>query len=177
MQSQMNPVHTFTFCFCKMHSSIILPSKPRSSERSLPFRFRYQNFVRISDFSSACYMPRPSNRPRLDHVNNIWWRRWYCASVLKCTISFISFLFRGAVNWVVKNWRSHLRVFFPPHKELRWNLVLGRPLSVSYQFDTLYRKLEWVYVTFSNVFFRKQFYYKYVSQRWAARSLPLHVLS
>jgi hypothetical protein len=36
---QMNPVHTFPPYFPKIHSNIIFPSTPRSSERSLSFRF------------------------------------------------------------------------------------------------------------------------------------------
>jgi hypothetical protein len=55
--SQMHLVHTFPPCFPTIHSDIILPSKPTSSERSLPFRFSDQSFVHISQFSHARYMP------------------------------------------------------------------------------------------------------------------------
>jgi hypothetical protein len=49
-------------------------STPRSSKWSLPFKFSDQNCVCISDFSHACYIPRPSHIPLFDHPNNIWWR-------------------------------------------------------------------------------------------------------
>jgi hypothetical protein len=39
--SQMNPVDSPPPDFPKIHSNIILPSMPRSSEWSLPFRFEY----------------------------------------------------------------------------------------------------------------------------------------
>jgi hypothetical protein len=42
---QMQTVHTFPTYFPKMHSNIIFPPTPRSSEWSLPFRFSDQNVV------------------------------------------------------------------------------------------------------------------------------------
>jgi len=57
----------------KIHSNVILPLTPKSSEWSLPFRISDQNIVHISHLSSACYMPRPSNPPLFDLTNNIWW--------------------------------------------------------------------------------------------------------
>jgi hypothetical protein len=56
--SQMNPVHIFSPYFPKAHSHIILPRTPRSSKRSLPFKFSDQNSVCIH-LPQACYMPRP----------------------------------------------------------------------------------------------------------------------
>jgi len=41
--SQMKPVHNFPPYFTKMHSDIIVPSTPKSSKWSLPFRFSDQN--------------------------------------------------------------------------------------------------------------------------------------
>jgi hypothetical protein len=43
--SQMNPVHTFPRYFPNIHSNIILPSTPLSSEWSLSFRFSNQNIL------------------------------------------------------------------------------------------------------------------------------------
>jgi hypothetical protein len=40
--SQMNPAHIFPTYFPKIHSSITIPSTPRSSELSLPFGFSNQ---------------------------------------------------------------------------------------------------------------------------------------
>jgi len=51
--SQMNPVHTFSTYFTKIHSDIVFLSMPRCSKRSLQFRFSNQNFVCISDPSHA----------------------------------------------------------------------------------------------------------------------------
>jgi hypothetical protein len=55
---QMHPVHNFPPCFPKIHSNIILPSTPRSSEfSSLLLRFSNQNTVYISHLTHACYTP------------------------------------------------------------------------------------------------------------------------
>jgi len=45
--SQMHPVHNFPPCFPEIRSNIILPSLPKSSEWSLPFRYFNQNIVLI----------------------------------------------------------------------------------------------------------------------------------
>jgi hypothetical protein len=52
---------------------VLVPSTPRSSDWSLPFRSSDQNFVFISHLSYAYYMPHPSNSAGIDHPNNIWW--------------------------------------------------------------------------------------------------------
>jgi len=69
--SQMHPVHTFPSYSPKVRSNIIFPSTPRSSHWSLLFRFSDQNFICISHFSHAHYMPRPSHPPCHDDPNNI----------------------------------------------------------------------------------------------------------
>jgi hypothetical protein len=43
ISSKMHPVHTVSPYFPKIHSNIILPSMPKSSEWSLHFRFSNQN--------------------------------------------------------------------------------------------------------------------------------------
>jgi hypothetical protein len=53
----MNPVHTLPPNFPNIHSTIVLPSTPRSSEWSLPFRFSDQNFVCISQTNSMEQSP------------------------------------------------------------------------------------------------------------------------
>jgi hypothetical protein len=55
---------------CHFH---ILPSKPWSSEWSLPFRLSNQHFVRISHLPHARYMPCPPHPPWFHHHNNIRW--------------------------------------------------------------------------------------------------------
>jgi len=56
--SQMHPVHTFPPYSRNIHSNIIFPSMPRSSEWSLPL-FSNQNLAGIYNLSHACYMPCP----------------------------------------------------------------------------------------------------------------------
>jgi hypothetical protein len=51
------PTHTFPPYFRKVHTNIILPSMPRSSEWSYPFRFSDQNLVFTPYFFHARYMP------------------------------------------------------------------------------------------------------------------------
>jgi len=70
--SQINPVHALISCFFKIHSSVILPSTPRSSKWSLIFKFPDQNFVCMSHLSHTCNILLPSHPPWFDH--NIWWR-------------------------------------------------------------------------------------------------------
>jgi hypothetical protein len=56
---QMNP-DNFPPYFSKILSNIILPSTPRTSDWSLPFKFSGQNVVCISHLSHACYVPHQS---------------------------------------------------------------------------------------------------------------------
>jgi hypothetical protein len=71
--SQMNPVHTNSPCFPKIHSKSIFPSTPRSSDWLLHFRFSNQNVACNSHLSHTCYMPHPSHPPWFDHRNNMCW--------------------------------------------------------------------------------------------------------
>jgi hypothetical protein len=56
---QSTPSH-FPKIYCN-----ILPSTPKSSEWTLPFRFPDKNFISISHLSHACYMPHQSHPPWL----------------------------------------------------------------------------------------------------------------
>jgi len=63
--SQINPVHTLTIHFLKIHLNIILPSTPGSSTRSLSLIFSHQNPVYTSTLSHTRYMPSPSQSLRV----------------------------------------------------------------------------------------------------------------
>ena len=70
--NQLDPVHTPTSHFLKIHINIILPSMPGSPKWSLSLRFPHQNPVYASPFPHTCYMPNPSHS-QFDHLNYIWW--------------------------------------------------------------------------------------------------------
>jgi hypothetical protein len=68
--SHINPVHTTSFYFSKIHFIIILWPMSRSSW-SLSFWISHQNLVRIFILSHACYVPCPSP--------SLAWSFWYLA--------------------------------------------------------------------------------------------------
>ena len=59
--SQLDPVHTPTSHFLKIHLNIILPSMPGSPQWSLSPRFPHQNPVYASPLPHTRYMPCPSH--------------------------------------------------------------------------------------------------------------------
>ena len=70
---QLDPVHTPTSYFLKIHLNIILPSTPGSPKWSLSLRFPHQNPVYSSPLPHTHYMLRPSHSSRTYHPNNIGW--------------------------------------------------------------------------------------------------------
>ena len=57
---QLDPVHTTTSYFLKIHLNTILPSTAGSRKWSLSLRFPNQNPVYASPLPHTCYIPRPS---------------------------------------------------------------------------------------------------------------------
>jgi len=54
--SQINPIHNLSRYFSKIHTNIALPSTPRASEWSLPFRFSDQNLYALVSYDEVCKM-------------------------------------------------------------------------------------------------------------------------
>jgi hypothetical protein len=69
--NQLNPVHTPTSHFLKVHLNIILPSTPGSTKWSLSFRFFHQNPVYASSRPHTSEMPHPSDSSRFYHPHII----------------------------------------------------------------------------------------------------------
>ena len=71
--SQLDPVHTPTSNFLKIHPNIIRPSTPGSPKWSISLRFPHQNPVYASPLTHTRYMSRPSHSSRFYHPNNNGW--------------------------------------------------------------------------------------------------------
>jgi hypothetical protein len=111
----MNPVHTLPIYLCKIHSNIILPSTPRSSEWSLPFGFFRPKFCVnvIWSMRVTCTAHHPS---WLDHLNNFggkWklWSFWFHLSPLILQSTF----FHRSIFWERNGeLQNGIQPFVPP---------------------------------------------------------------
>ena len=70
--SQVDPVHTPTSHFLKIHLNIILPSMHGSPKWSLSLRFPHQNPVYTPPLPHTCCILHLSHS-QFYHLNNIWW--------------------------------------------------------------------------------------------------------
>ena len=70
---QLDPVHTPTFYFLKIHLNIILPSTSGSPKWSLSFSIPHHNPVCTSPLPHTRYMPSPSHSSSFYHPYNIGW--------------------------------------------------------------------------------------------------------
>jgi hypothetical protein len=68
--SQLDPIHTSTSHFPKVHLNIIIPSTPGSPKWSLTFRFPHQSSVYASPLHHKRYVPRPSHSHVCDMKEN-----------------------------------------------------------------------------------------------------------
>jgi hypothetical protein len=71
--SQLDPVHTPTSHFLKIHFNIILPSTPGSPQWCLSFRFPHRNPVHASPLPHKRYVSRPSHSSRFHDPHNGEW--------------------------------------------------------------------------------------------------------
>jgi hypothetical protein len=69
--SQLDPLHTPTSHFLKIHHNIFLLSTSGSPQWSLYLRFPHQNPVHTSPFPHTRHMPRPFHSSRFYHPHNI----------------------------------------------------------------------------------------------------------
>ena len=70
---QLDPVHTPTFYFLKIHLNIILPSTSGSPKCSLSFMFPHQNPVYATLLPHTRYVLHPSHSSLFYHPDNIGW--------------------------------------------------------------------------------------------------------
>ena len=97
--SQIDPIHTPTSHFLKIHLNIILPSTPGSPKWSLSLKFTHQNPVYTSTLPHTRYMPRQSHSSRSCSIYiYVYFENPHC----EC---YISILTRKPFRWP-RNLRS-----------------------------------------------------------------------
>ena len=96
--SQLDPDHTSSTHFLKIHLNIILSSRSGSPKWSLSFRFTHQNPVYASPLPHTCYMPRPFYFSRF---NRKYWSK--IGSTLHFLLVSLFFtLIRVSAGWSVQ---------------------------------------------------------------------------
>ena len=70
MLSQLDPVHTVTSYFLKIHLNIIFPSTPVSPKWSLSLSFPHEKLLYTSPLPHARYMLCPAHSSWFNHPNN-----------------------------------------------------------------------------------------------------------
>ena len=104
IMSQLDPVHTLTSHFLKIHLNIILPSTSRPHKWSLSLRFPHQDPVYASSLTHTRYMPGPSPYSRFYDSNNIGWE----VQIMKLPRSLThTVICNKAVNWHLRIHRKH----------------------------------------------------------------------
>jgi len=127
--SNLDPVHTPTSHFLKMHLIIILPSTPGSSKWSVSLRFPYQNPVYTFPLPHTCYMSHPLIF--LDLITRTILGEWYrslsstLCSFLHSTITSSWKISTFSPNNVSPCFLMYLSVnsdyFTTEHRHLRWH--------------------------------------------------------
>ena len=91
--SQLNPVHTPTSHFLKIHLNIILPSTPVSPSGLFPSGFPTKTLYMPLLSPHTCYMPRPSHSSWFYHPNVTGWavqiNKLLICSFLNSTLSLL----------------------------------------------------------------------------------------
>ena len=94
--SHLDPVHTPTSHFLKIHLNIILPSIPGSPKWSPSFRFSHQNPVHACLLPNTRHVPRPSHSSWFYHPHNIVWAVQLVGEHMKTNYRQLKGLWQGS---------------------------------------------------------------------------------
>jgi hypothetical protein len=118
--------------FLKIHSNIIFPSTPKSSEWSHPFTFSDQDFIWISQIIHACNVPYQSNTPCLDRPDHAS----YEALIMQLSPAFQHFFHVSSKNfpqhYVLRHSQSLPLVWENTHTHIKKHTSKNVPVSIGY---------------------------------------------